>query len=338
MFRNILLYLWLGCAAVLPCRGADAPVKVIFDTDMDTDCDDVMALAVLHALADRGEAEILATMVSSKSDGNIGCVDAINTYFGRPDLPIGCPKGEAAKHNSKYAKKLAEQFAHDLDAPEKTADAAELYRSILQKQPDQSVVLITVGELTNIAALLKLPTTETSVDGVTLVKQKVREWACMGGNFIGKPAKDDLKLGNKNFLSDKTGSYYAVRHWPTKLTFVGREIGSVPSGLKAGARLSELPEKNPVRVGYELYFGGQAKDRHLADPTTVLYGVRGLREYWDIESKGYMDLREDITIEWRYDQDKHAYLLKKSVDGKPNDRAIEKVIEELAMQLPKTRP
>ena len=35
------------------------PVKVIFDTDMLTDFDDVGALACLHALADAGEAEIL---------------------------------------------------------------------------------------------------------------------------------------------------------------------------------------------------------------------------------------------------------------------------------------
>ena len=34
---------------------AAAPVKVIFDTDMITDFDDVGALACLHALADAGE-------------------------------------------------------------------------------------------------------------------------------------------------------------------------------------------------------------------------------------------------------------------------------------------
>src|SRR5687768_16854650 len=46
---------------------AESPVKVIFDTDMDSDCDDLGALAVLHALADRGEVEILATVTSSQN-------------------------------------------------------------------------------------------------------------------------------------------------------------------------------------------------------------------------------------------------------------------------------
>lgn len=34
-----------------------AQVKIIYDTDMDTDCGDAGALAILHALADRGEAD-----------------------------------------------------------------------------------------------------------------------------------------------------------------------------------------------------------------------------------------------------------------------------------------
>jgi hypothetical protein len=37
---------------------ADGSVKIIFDTDMHTDCDDAGALAILHTLADKGECEI----------------------------------------------------------------------------------------------------------------------------------------------------------------------------------------------------------------------------------------------------------------------------------------
>ena len=37
------------------------PLKVMFDTDMDGDNDDVAAAAILHALVDSGKADILAT-------------------------------------------------------------------------------------------------------------------------------------------------------------------------------------------------------------------------------------------------------------------------------------
>lgn len=55
------LLLW-SCAL---CAGATfaAVPKVIFDTDMYTDFDDVGALAVLHTLADAGECEILGSVV-----------------------------------------------------------------------------------------------------------------------------------------------------------------------------------------------------------------------------------------------------------------------------------
>ncbi|HEY3369613.1 MAG TPA: hypothetical protein VGK10_02120, partial [Prolixibacteraceae bacterium] len=41
------------------------PVPVIFDTDIAPDYDDVGALAILHAFADKGEAIILATISSN---------------------------------------------------------------------------------------------------------------------------------------------------------------------------------------------------------------------------------------------------------------------------------
>jgi hypothetical protein len=337
-----LLLIGVVCALGFICQAGEEKlpaVKIIFDTDMDSDCDDVGALAMLHAFADKGEAEILATIVSAKNEWSAPCVDAINTFFGRPDIPVGSPKGAASKSPSKFAKQIAEQFPQNMGSGDKAEDAAELYRRILKQQPDGSVVIITVGDLTNIADLLKLAASNKGPSGVELVKSKVKKWVCMGGNFIGHPAKDDLKLGNNNFTLDKAGSFYAVQNWPVELVFVGREIGSVPSGLKAGKRLGELPESNPVRMGYQHYFGGTVKERHVADQTTVLYAVRGLSDYWDAETKGYMDLQPDMTFEWKYDPSskKHSYLLKKKVETAATDRRIERVIEDLMMHQPAKR-
>ena len=41
------------------------PVSIIFDTDIGPDYDDVGAMALLHAFADKGEAKILATISSN---------------------------------------------------------------------------------------------------------------------------------------------------------------------------------------------------------------------------------------------------------------------------------
>ena len=76
-----------------PSAAADAPARIIFDTDMAGDVDDVGALAILHAMADQGEAEILAVGISSRNEDVGPCVDAINTWYGRPDIPIGYQRG-----------------------------------------------------------------------------------------------------------------------------------------------------------------------------------------------------------------------------------------------------
>ena len=310
------------------------PVKIIFDSDMDGDCDDVAALALLHVLADRGEAKILATITCGRNEWSPQCLSAINTYYGRSDIPVGRPK-KGILRPSAYTQVVAQRCPHPRKTAEDAQDAAELYRRILQDQPDNSVVIATVGFMTNLAAVLDLPADGDKPSGRDLLQKKVKLWACMGGNFIGKPATDDLSLGNVNFQKDSVATLTAIKNWPTRLVFVGRQIGSVPSGLKVGAHFRDLPADHPVRVAYEAYFKGVTQDRHIADPTTILFAVRGLRDYWDIESHGYMDLQPDMRFTWKYDHDSNqSYLLKRQVNGKPNDRQIEKVVEELVMTPP----
>ncbi len=71
------------------------PIPVIFDTDMGPDYDDAGAITLLHAFADDGKAKILATIASTKYEGVAAVLNVFNTYFKRPGLLIGIPKGEA---------------------------------------------------------------------------------------------------------------------------------------------------------------------------------------------------------------------------------------------------
>jgi len=302
------------------------PVKILFDTDMTTDCDDAGAMAVLHTLADRGECQILATVTSVRDPLALATVDVINRYRGRPDLPLGWVKGEGVLMPSKFTARLAADFPHRVTSPESFPDAVEVYREILTNQPDRSVVLVTVGYLTNVSRFLQSP------GGTELARTKVAKWVCMGGNFIGDPPEDDLKLGNVNFQRDAASAHNAIHQWPGEIVFAGREVCSVPSGLAIGASLANTPADNPVRRAYEHYFGGTAKDRHVADLAAVLYAVRGLTDCWDLSAPGRMDLREDMTFAWVSDRaGRQKYLLKEE----SNDRHIERVLNELLVAPPR---
>lgn len=315
-------------------------VQIILDTDMDSDCDDTAALAVLHALADAGEAEILATATCGRNPWTPLAIDAINTYYGRPGIPVGAPRGAAPLRESRYTRTLAERCPHALPAAEAAEDAVQLYRRILEQAAAQSVTLVTIGYHTNVSSLLQLPAQGARLSGVDLVRRSVRQWVCMGGNFTGSPARDNLVLGqgvgrNANFLVDPQATFHAIRHWPSRLMFAGREVCSVPSGLQAGLRLADTPPDNPVRLAYECYFGGQVQNRHIADLVAVLFAVRGLRDYWDAHTTGHMNLNSDMTFQWVEDGAQgQGYLLKKRIDGQPNDRRIERICEDLMTRPP----
>jgi len=90
-----LLFLLAGCAMEQRTTEREilsqGPNKIIFDTDFGPDYDDVGALAMLHALMDVNQIELLAVMASNSHKLVGPSIDVVNTYYGRPDLPIGRP-------------------------------------------------------------------------------------------------------------------------------------------------------------------------------------------------------------------------------------------------------
>ena len=66
-----------------------SPVKLIFDTDLGNDVDDVLALGVIHSLQSRGECELLAVTITKDHEQCAPFTDAVNTFYGRGEIPIG---------------------------------------------------------------------------------------------------------------------------------------------------------------------------------------------------------------------------------------------------------
>jgi inosine-uridine nucleoside N-ribohydrolase len=309
----VALIAWAGPA----CAGFGAPAKIILDLDLAEDVDDAGALATLHALANRGEAEILGILISSKNEWAAPCADAINTWYGRPDLPIGYQRGHLYGYrnpkdpdrdtHSSYAEPVAKAFPHDLPRSSDAPDAALLCRKLLATQPDQSVTIVTVGFLTNLRNLLdSRPDEHSPLDGEALVKRKVKQWVCMGGIFPS--GRFPNGQGEYNLMYDTTASVRAINDWPTPIVFSGFAIGAA---IKVGARLRETPEANPVRACYQHYNGLQ--NREAWDQTAVLYAVRGAGHYWTLSEPGLCLMRARVSHgynEWiPTPQKQHRYLI-----------------------------
>jgi purine nucleosidase len=297
-------------------------VQLIFDTDMMGDVDDVGTVAVLHALADRREVDVLAMGLSGKNPWSPLCLDALNTYFGRPGIPIGVVQGPAFHKKSRYAEAIAKEFPHQLKSIDDAPDAAMLYRDVLAGQPDKSVVMVSVGQLTNFQNLLKTgPDKHSKLNGIDLVRKTVRAWVCMGGKL---PEGDEA-----NLVHDGPAAAFAISEWPTPIVFSGWEIGQK---IMTGANLDRAPTSTPVRRAYELFNG--LKDRQSWDQTAVLYAVRGLdgglSDLWDLETAGYMHVNSDGSNEWRNSPDRsQAYLVEKMQPKK-----IAAMIEQLMLHQP----
>ena len=92
-------------------------VNMILDTDIDSDVDDLEALAMVHALAEQKKVNLLGVIVTSDDPYAPLCVSALNKYFGRPKLPVGFLKNQREiihRERYKYTKQISEEFPHRL--------------------------------------------------------------------------------------------------------------------------------------------------------------------------------------------------------------------------------
>jgi len=308
-----------------------APVSVIFDTDMDTDCDDVGALAMLHALADVGEVNILATVVSSKYAWSAPCVEAINRYYGRSDLPIGAPKGDGAstKRGSRYARRIAETYKTRLTTNADADDAVDVYRRTLAARKDASVVVVTVGYVTNLRDLLRSKGDKHSkLDGKQLVGAKVKRWVCMGGRY-----PENLRHGGHgNFMPDPGSVVEAVANWPGAIYFSGQ-------GRKVltGRTLDKAPADSPVRRAYKLYLKDKPA-RASWDQVALLFAVRPSAPYWKLRTKGSNHIYPNGTNRWVDKPDLARHVLVEFAAAGDAVETVTQTIEKLMTRPPRRAP
>lgn len=330
VYPGLIAGAWLLFAAVHPAARAAEPVRLIFDTDICGDVDDVLALAMIHAMESRGDCKLLAVTVSADNAQAAPFVDAVNTFYGRGGVPIGVVGEGGVKLTSKYlglvdAKDDGKpRFPHDLaDSP--APGAVAVLRKTLAAQPDSSVVIAQVGFFTNLDRLLDSPADEHSpLSGLDLVKAKVKLVSLMAGAF--QPIKGDPHYIEYNVHRDIPSAIRMAERWPTPMVYSGFEIGiAVPYPATSIERDFGYVTHHPVAEAYRLY-NPPPHNRPTWDLTSVLYAVHPDRDYFALSPSGTVVVEKDGYTRYKEDPNgRHRYLILR--DEAQKARVLEAMVQ-----------
>lgn len=282
-------------------------LNILLDTDIGPDCDDVAALAMLNLYQDAGLCRILGIGHCTSNPFGAGTIDAINLYYGHPDIPIGsCAQtgfltdDACMKYNRYITQNLENRFRDTQPGP-----AVALYRSLLAQQPDSSVDFIAIGPLNNLSDLLESSPDEYSdLNGVDLVRKKVRRLVSMAGIFpsksekVVKRAEEELgmpicQVAEFNVVCDAEAAQNVAAKWPGPRVFLGFEAGLVET---CGPLQQTVPEGNPVRLAYKLYT--QDGDRFSWDLMTVQYAVDPSCGHYALSEPGIVSFDHEGRTIW----------------------------------------
>lgn len=364
--QNKLLMFTAGLLQSL--HTASEIVPLIIDTDMSTDVDDVLAIAMAHALVDLGEAELVAVVHNTGLPTGAGAISVINHFYGRDDVLIGAYKGNF--DNPEFSEMLDDTgrtvsgpyvdkmllFPSPIRNNTQVPTAVEVYRAALASQLDHSVVIANIGFNLNMAALLQSgPDAASTLTGIELVARKVKAAYVMGGQYPtsfggGGGYEGDsyewnfgggCKYHAKSCPVTPAATAYVVRNWPAPMVFLGFEVGNViytgrpliDDTLPCPSANSDL--QSPVRQAFVDYlpWNEVAPVRQSWDPATVLVAVRGVGRFFDLSAPG-TNLIGDVDGSNAFVASKdgeQSYLILREIDGASQVAAA---IDELVCRIP----
>ncbi len=260
------------------------PVKVILDTDFGDDGDDLLALAMLHYMQDLGECEIVAVGQANSNRESPGAIDVINSYYGRPDIPIGIVKTPLHGHANQYSSFLIENYPELWDIElDNVPDAVDVYRRVLANAKDTSIVFVVVGFKKNMSDLLNSqPDYISPLSGIELVKKKVKFVSDMAGWYPEAPDPDSYTPYNFGMIQGAAKHY--VENCPSPIIFTGIATGQIELAKKARYLNTPVGRAIDYKLSHDGGWGKRIEDYQAAfDCVSALIAVRGANDYFNVK-------------------------------------------------------
>jgi inosine-uridine preferring nucleoside hydrolase len=341
-------------------EGPNQRSAIIFDTDMNLDIDDMLALAILHALESRHETKIAAITCSVEDRWGPTFIDLVDTFYGRPEIPVGFVRGGfkpqkpgAPDGSALYSQYLSELraddgklvFPHSLINGNDAPDAVLVLRRALSEQADNSVVMLETGASTNFLRLLdSLPDTISGLTGMELVKRKVRFLSIMAGIYQNVVIwGHTFQKGGveTNVFLDVPSAKRLFSRWPSDIVASGMEVGgsiAIPGEIIQND--FNYQPVHPIAMAYKYSDKifrqgstpiGKLHDHYTFDLTSAVYAVRPSGGYFSLSPKGRIVVSDDGSTIFEQRPDGNAQYLK--IDEEQRIRLLE-AMELLVSQPP----
>jgi len=271
-------------------QSCGVPKSVIFDTDLGNDIDDVLALQMLLNYEKEGKINLLGITISKSNPYVVEYIDAYCIFNNYPDIPLGYAYNGVTTDDGKYLRQTLNKIVNGkkLLQPQRSLEKSnilegyKLMRKLLSSQPDSSVILITVGPLTNLGRLITSKADEYStLSGIELINKKVKFISTMSGLFSNK-----FDFPEWNIVQDIKAAKLLFEKCPVQVVASGWEVGNeLPFPYQSILNDFGNPDEHPLTVSYQLY-DKMPYDRPTWDMTAVLYAIEPDSVFFNLSPNG----------------------------------------------------
>ena len=244
--------------------------KIIFDTDIGGDSDDVVALDLFISAQRQGICSLLGVSCTSLIPEGFSCARAVLTSHGMEDVAL-CAMKPTRDYPHWYGRLVTQAFPRLARFEEKVPLPLPVLRRLIADNP--GVILVVTGECTNLSELLKSPSDDISpLNGVELVRQNVSFISLMAGNFVHQ---NGILAEDPEYLPD--GSIKPCPEWNV--------ICNIPAAETVFSLCPVDLYVLPYEAGYQVISGKVLYERGPSCPDGFAFHTeerfRGGRDSWD---------------------------------------------------------
>ncbi len=324
ILNGVKVKLMLLGLMLIPWLQMNAVPKIIFDSDIAgvnengkdrSDIDDLSALVLLNALADMEKCEILCIVTNTRSDKVVEMIDAVNTYYNNPNVPIGIKGGSSnlIRVTNSYSKIIADNYKHkqkSANAP----SATEVLRNALSSISESDTVIyihadvIAYWNVLCIGAFLESsPDDISGLNGWELFNAKVDRFVsyipCLPNNNVAENCPDWADRVSTN--PEKVANF--IENYQNEL------IGNTTAVMQAHlpTRLLEQPDDHPLKVAFNHYYTQTPPSWHgsnevphqisiYGDGLGIFYTVLGesVKHFFAYHSHGNFKISDEQKLRW----------------------------------------